>query len=133
MHKLIDDLMDRYEMDSIPSILDRIKTLGFKYATQAGITWGIDDIKVPEEKKAIIDEAKNKADVVLSNFNDGLLSDDERYRKNIEIWHEAKNDVEKLISQSLDKTGPVYDMWKSGGKRFVESNYRHGWNEGSYL
>ncbi|MBU3968831.1 DNA-directed RNA polymerase subunit beta' [Patescibacteria group bacterium] len=116
MHKLIDDLMDRYEMDKVPPILDRIKTLGFKYATYAGITWGIDDIRVPEEKKTIVDEAKKKAGVVLSNFNDGLLSDDERYRKNIEIWHEAKNDVEKIISQSLDKNGPVYDMWKSGAR-----------------
>jgi len=116
MHKLIDDLMIKYEMDEIPKILDKIKTLGFKYATLAGITWGIDDIKTPEEKYKIIDEAKKESEEVVSNFNDGLLSEDERYRKNIEIWHDAKNKVEKLISESLDKTGSVYDMWKSGAR-----------------
>lgn len=116
MHKLIDDLMDKYENDKIPNILDKIKTLGFKYATQAGITWGIDDIKVPEEKYTIVDEAKKKSEEVISNFNEGLLSEEEKSRKNIEIWHDAKNKVEKLISESLDKNGPVYDMWKSGAR-----------------
>ncbi|MEK7179932.1 MAG: DNA-directed RNA polymerase subunit beta' [Patescibacteria group bacterium] len=113
---LVDDLIEHYGIENIPRIMDKIKSFGFKYATIAGITWGLDDVKVPKEKPAIIEAAEKKTEEVLNQFNMGLISHDERYRKNIEIWHAAKNEIEALIPGTLEKNGPVYDMLKSGAR-----------------
>src|SRR3989344_3161064 len=113
---LVDDMLNRYGVERIPEIMDKIKNFGFKYTTYAGITWGIDDVKVPEKKKEVIEKAKAKSAEVLEQFNNGLLSRDERFRKNIEIWHGAKSEIEKMIPDYLDKSGPVYDMVFSGAR-----------------
>src|SRR3989344_828674 len=116
MAKIVETIIDRYGIENVPPILDRIKQLGFFYATRSGVTWGIDDIKIPEGKKAIIQKAKIQSEEVQTQYNDGLLSMDERMRKNVEIWHGTKNEVERLIPETLDKNGSVYDMWKSGAR-----------------
>ncbi len=113
---LIDDLIDRYGVIGIPPIMDKIKAFGFKYVTNAGITWGLDDVKIPNQKAEIIGEAKKKSMKVLEEYNEGLLSEDEKYRQNIEIWHAAKNEVEKIVPTALDKNGPVADMLYSGAR-----------------
>jgi len=116
MATLIDDLINKYGIAEIPTIMDRIKAFGFKYATYSGITWGIDDVVVPKDKKDVIEKAKGKSEEVYKQWREGLLSEDERLRKNIEIWHSAKSEIEKLIPESLDKAGSVYDMVYSGAR-----------------
>ena len=116
MSAIVEDLIEKYGIEKIPAILDKIKSFGFKYATYSGITWGIDDVTVPKEKQSIIEAAKAKSEEVVKQFNEGLLSDEERMRENIEIWHGAKNDIEKLIPETLDKKSSVYDMLKSGAR-----------------
>jgi len=116
MATLIDDLIERYGIESVPAILDKVKAFGFKYATKSGTTWGIDDVKIPEGKKAVIDAAKIEASDVMDQYNMGLLSREERLRKNIEIWHGAKGKVEKLIPDTLDPNGSVHDMVYSGAR-----------------
>lgn len=113
---IIDDLIISHGIDKIPGILDGIKTFGFKYATFSGITWGIDDVVIPEGKREVISKAKVQSEQVMHQFDEGLLTEEERQRKNIEIWHKAKSDVEKLIPASLDKMGSVYDMVNSGAR-----------------
>ncbi|MES3031189.1 MAG: DNA-directed RNA polymerase subunit beta' [Patescibacteria group bacterium] len=113
---IIDDLITTHGIEQIPAILDGIKSFGFKYATHSGTTWGIDDVVIPEGKKEVISKAKGQSEEVMSQFAEGLITDEERLRKNIEIWHKAKNDVEKLIPGSLDKMGSVYDMVNSGAR-----------------
>ncbi len=114
--KLVDDLIARYGLEKIPEIMDRIKTFGFRYVTQSGITWSLDDIRIPAEKDGIVDAAQLKSDEVMKHWQEGLLSEDERYRMNIEIWHAAKSEVEKLIPAALPKDGPVEDMLRSGAR-----------------
>jgi len=116
MAKIVDSLVDRYGILNVPPILDEIKQLGFFYATRSGVTWGIDDIQIPEGKADVIKRAKGKSSEVHDQYNGGLLSSEERFRKIIEIWHGAKNEVERLIPDSLDKNGSVYDMFKSGAR-----------------
>lgn len=116
MSALVDDMIVRYGIERIPEIMDKVKNFGFKYTTYAGITWGIDDVKVPEKKPAVIEKAKAKSAEVLEQFNNGLLSRDERLQKNIEIWHGAKSEIEKMIPDYLDKTSSVYDMVFSGAR-----------------
>jgi len=116
MGAMVNDLIDRYGIENIPHILDRVKEFGFKYATRSGVTWGIDDVVIPEGKKNVIDGAKKRADVVEEQYNEGLLSEDEKKRKNIEIWQGAKAEIEALIPKSLNENGSVYDMVMSGAR-----------------
>jgi DNA-directed RNA polymerase subunit beta' len=113
---IMDDLIITHDMKDIPIILDQIKTFGFKYATHSGTTWGIDDVVIPKGKIEVISKAKANSELVMDQFNEGLLTEEERLRKNIEIWHKAKNEVEKLIPASLNKMGSVYDMVTSGAR-----------------
>jgi len=116
MTALVDDLIERYGSDAVPNILDKVKTFGFRYVTIAGVTWGIDDIQVPAGKGEAIAKAKKKSDQITREYNDGLLSEEEKTRQNIEIWHAAKNEIEKMIPETLDKNGSVYDMITSGAR-----------------
>ena len=116
LSQIIDDMIIILGADKVAPILDRIKSFGFGYATYSGTTWGIDDIMVPESKKEIIARGKTMADVVSHQFEDGLLTEEERVRKHIEIWQRVKGEVEKAIPGSLDKTGSVYDMITSGAR-----------------
>ncbi len=113
---IIDDMITLLGAENVAPILDSIKSFGFKYATYSGTTWGIDDIVVPAIKHEIIGKGKEKADTVTQQFDEGLLTEEERVRKHIEIWQHVKGEVEKVISASLDKNGPVYDMVASGAR-----------------
>jgi DNA-directed RNA polymerase subunit beta' len=114
--KLVDDLIARYGLDKVPDIMDRIKNFGFRYVTQSGITWSLDDIQIPPEKDVIIAKAQKKSDEVVHHWQSGLLSEEERYRMNVEIWHSAKSEVEKIMEGTLPLNGPVRDMIKSGAR-----------------
>jgi DNA-directed RNA polymerase subunit beta' len=116
MAGVVDELISKYGMQNVAPILDAVKSFGFKYATHSGVTWGIDDIKEPEGKGKIIGAAKIKAEDVLEHYNMGFLSKEERLQKNIEIWHQCKNDIEKIIPETLEKDGSVYDMVYSGAR-----------------
>ncbi len=116
MSLLVDDLIDRYGIHNVADIVDKIKAFGFKYATVSGTTWGIDDVQEPKEKGAILDKAHQKADEVEAQFHEGLLSVPERLRKNVEIWHGAKNEIERLMPATLIPHGSVYDMLNSGAR-----------------
>ena len=116
MAGLVDDLINKYGIGNIPPIMDKIKAFGFKYATYSGVTWGIDDVNIPEKKPDVINAAKKKSEEVTTQYNDGLLSKEEKLRKNIEIWHGAKNEIEKLIPATLPVNGSVHDMVFSGAR-----------------
>ncbi|MFQ5661772.1 MAG: DNA-directed RNA polymerase subunit beta' [Candidatus Paceibacteria bacterium] len=116
MMALVEDLIKVYGLGEIPKIIDKIKKFGFQYATYSGITWGIDDVVVPEGKKDVIKSAKDKSKDILEQYNEGLLSKDEKRRMNIETWIGAKNEIESQIPDTLKKDGSVYDMWKSGAR-----------------
>ncbi|KND49055.1 MAG: DNA-directed RNA polymerase, beta' subunit [Parcubacteria bacterium C7867-005] len=110
MVDLVDDLIERYGIANIPAIIDRIKEFGFKYATHSGVTWGIDDVKIPEAKQGIIDKGRDKVRKVIDQYNDGLLSENERVQKSVEIWQSIKGEVEALIPATLGPKDSVYDM-----------------------
>ncbi len=114
--QIIDDMITLQGAEHVAPMLDKIKTFGFSYATYSGTTWGIDDIMIPPEKADIIKRSKALADTVTEQFNDGLLTEEERIRKHIEVWQHAKSEVEKAIPKSLDKRGSVYDMVTSGAR-----------------
>jgi len=119
MGALVHTLTSHYSLDGIPAILDKIKSFGFKYATHAGITWSISDVHVPEEKQKLIDEAKAAVVKEKENYENGLLTNDERRRATIEIWGRASGELRKHVVEALDPTGPVHNMITSGARGSV--------------
>ncbi len=116
MKGLVDDLIQKYGTDALPAIMDSIKDFGFKYATVSGVTWGIEDVKVPGNKYEIIDQARAKVKTTREQYESGLLSHDEMRIKNIEVWTATKDAVEKSMKEVMDTSGPVYDMVTSGAR-----------------
>ena len=100
--------------------LDKLKNLGFKYATNAGISISQFDIKVPDEKKKIIDDAKKKVREIQQQFQAGLLTEQERYNKIIDIWTDASSLVAdamlKLIKNDKNGFNSIYMMADSGAR-----------------
>lgn len=110
------DLIDDQGVDVVPKVVNKIKKFGFKYATQSGTTWGIDEVTVPEEKAGIIAAAREKEFIIREQFANGLLSRDERRRLIVEIWHLAKTEIEEVIPLKMDQNGSAFDLWKSGAR-----------------
>jgi len=113
---MMDNLLERYDFERIASILDKVKGFGFKYVTRSGISWGIDDLRVPAEKEELVKRSLGEASEVIAQYNDGLLSGEEQYRKTIEIWQKARMDIEQLMPQTLTPQGSVNDMLRSGAR-----------------
>ena len=116
MGELVDDLIERYGIENLPSIADKIKSFGFKYATKSGVTWGLDDVKIPLEKPEIVEKGRKEVNKVIEQWNDGLLSENERIQKSVEIWQATKQEIESLIPKTLALKDSVYDMTYSGAR-----------------
>ncbi|KKU38956.1 MAG: DNA-directed RNA polymerase subunit beta', partial [Parcubacteria group bacterium GW2011_GWA2_46_39] len=119
MSVVVEDLVTHYKLDGIPAILDKIKAFGFRYATYAGITWSISDVVIPEIKEKLVEEGREQAAKEQENFNNGLLTEDERYRMTVGIWGRVGNDLRKHVTAALDPNGPVHDMISSGARGSV--------------
>lgn len=116
MAELVDGLIQKYGIENVPPIMDKIKDFGFRYATHAGITWGIDDVKIPEGKDKLIEVGRGKVVDVVRQYEEGLLSEQERIQKSVEIWQGVRSEVEKLIPATLGIKDSVYDMTYSGAR-----------------
>lgn len=98
------------------NVLDKIKNLGFYYSSISGTTWSMDDLRVPDEKPQILQEAHKKVQEIQNQFAEGLLSVAERRGKVIEVWAQTKHEIEKLVPKYLDPHGPVVSIVQSGAK-----------------
>ena len=100
-------------------MLDAIKAQGYKYSTLSAITVAVPDAIMPDEKPEILAAADKKIEKVMKNFNRGLISDEERYRKTVEIWQAATEEVSEALSENLKKNhqrNPIYMMSDSGAR-----------------
>ncbi|RJQ31541.1 DNA-directed RNA polymerase subunit beta' [Candidatus Parcubacteria bacterium] len=116
LSKLVAQLIEKYGIDATPDILDKIKEFGFKYATASGISWGYQDVRIPVKKGEILAQAEKEANEIKNQYQEGLLTDSERYNKVIEIWQGAKNKIEELVPGAIDKMGPIYAMISSAAR-----------------
>ena len=113
---IIAEVFKRFKITETSKMLDRMKDLGFKYSTKAGITVGVSDIVVLAEKKEIIDAAHTKVDNVLKQFRRGLITEEERYDRVISIWSAAKDNIQSKLMDSLANTNPIFMMSDSGAR-----------------
>jgi DNA-directed RNA polymerase subunit beta' len=113
---IIAEVFKRFKITETSKMLDRMKDLGFKYSTKAGITVGVADIIVLPDKQEIIDEAQGKVDKVLKQFRRGLITEEERYDRVISIWSDAKDVIQGKLMASLNKRNPIFMMSDSGAR-----------------
>jgi len=90
--------------------IDSVKNLGFNMASRSGVSWGMDDLKIPEKKNQIINNSEEQVEIINRQYGEGFLTDGERKDKVIEIWNEAKNKITEEVRESLNKEGAVYTM-----------------------
>jgi DNA-directed RNA polymerase subunit beta' len=118
--QIVDRCFRRQGVSDTASLLDGIKTLGFKYSTQAGITIGVEDIQVPESKKTIMDNAEQEILLIEDQFQNGLISENDRYQSTIEVWSKATEKVTQALMDHLDKFNPIFMMANSGARGNVQ-------------
>jgi DNA-directed RNA polymerase subunit beta' len=120
LKRIVAALIRRYGNDDTAQVLDAIKRLGFRYATQSGTTIAISDITMPSEKDSILHSADEEVQRIERDYRRGLITDDERYNEVIEVWTKAKDQVTKAVSGVLDPYGPVAMMAQSGAKGNIQ-------------
>ncbi|MGG3449691.1 DNA-directed RNA polymerase subunit beta' [Domibacillus aminovorans] len=113
---IIAEVFKRFKITETSKMLDRMKDLGFKHSTKAGITVGVADIVVLGEKEGILHEAQAKVDNVMKQFRRGLITEEERYDRVISIWSAAKDVIQGKLMDSLDIRNPIFMMSDSGAR-----------------
>ncbi len=97
--------------------VDRIKAIGFKYATRSGATIAVSDLTVPSEKSVLLERANAEVNEVERQYRRGLLTEDEQYNRTIELWQQATSDVAAAVKKSLDPQVPLSMMALSGATK----------------
>ena len=116
---IISRCLTKHGTKTCAMMLDAIKAQGYKYSTLSAITVAVPDAIMPDEKPEILAAADKKIEKVMKNFNRGLISDEERYRKTVEIWQAATEEVSEALSENLKKNhqrNPIYMMSDSGAR-----------------
>ena len=121
---LVSEVIEKCGIKKAAAILDKIKEIGFEYATRSGISWGMTDLTVPPEKHAILDNGEKEVETVHKQYLDGLLTREERRARIIEIWFEAIEKISKLVVKELDPDGPVFSMVSSGARGSWGATYQ---------
>lgn len=110
LKKLVNEFLQKEGNDKTAQFVDQLKELGFRYVTQSGISLGMDDLQEPNDKEAIFDAADDRVGEVNQQFEMGLLTDEERKTRVIEIWNGVKNEITEKVRASIDPNGPIYAM-----------------------
>lgn len=108
--QIIAECFRQYHTTRTSVILDLIKQLGFTYSTRAGVTVAVSDVTVPEEKKSILAESEDKVRVVTNQYRRGLITDEERYDRVIEIWGQTKDRITDVLMKSMDRYNSIMLM-----------------------
>ncbi|TSC91612.1 MAG: DNA-directed RNA polymerase subunit beta' [Parcubacteria group bacterium Licking1014_17] len=119
------DILEKYGEERTVAFLDASKSYGFHYATISGASWGMDDLRVPPEKKKIIQEAEKLITENNALYSEGLLTEYERKMKSQEVWTLTKSKLEQLIIKQSDSENPIHMM--------VESKARGSWSVANQL
>jgi DNA-directed RNA polymerase subunit beta' len=114
--RLIDLLVQNFGATTISLVLDAFKDLGFKYATKAGITISKNDVVVPPEKQEILDKYDTLVADITGQYDDGLITQEERHEAVVEQWNAATDEVAEAMVNNLDVLNPIFMMANSGAR-----------------
>jgi len=113
---LVSDIIEKYDNKTACEVLDKIKEMGFEYATLSGLSWGMDDLVVPKEKPQLIKEAEEEVKKIEEYYRKGLLTYEERRNQVIEIWHQVKEKIQQLVPKALPENGTVFAIVDAGAR-----------------
>ena len=115
LESIIAQVFKRYKTTDTSMFLDRLKDLGFKYSTKAGITIAVSDIVTSKNKPEILKEGNELVDKINKQFQRGLITEEERFKKVIEVWNNAKLKVQKELEvySNENEDNPIFVMMKS--------------------
>ena len=118
--KKLGDLINRcikiHGLSESSEVLDNIKAKGFKYSTRSGLTYSMEDVKVPKEKKQILSNAEEQVENVRKQYRRGLITENERFNAVVNIWNNATIDVGKALEDNLEPLNPINLMVVSGAR-----------------
>lgn len=114
--KIVEKCINQYGLSRSAELLDYIKSTGFKYSTTGGITVSIDDVKVPEAKNEILQNAQEQVDNISKQYKRGLITEEERYQSVIKIWEQATDKVKDAMKENFTALNPVFMMSDSGAR-----------------
>ena len=114
--KIFDKCIRAHGTTDTVTVLDAIKSLGYKFSTKGALTISVFDMKIPETKLSILDDAQKAVDKVTKQYKRGLITDEERYNKVIGIWNEAVDSISDDLMDNLDQYNPIYMMATSGAR-----------------
>jgi len=113
---IVGSVLSDYGREVAAGFIDRVKQLGFTYATHSGLSWGMNDLKVPEKKNEVLAQAEGEVTTIREQYEEGLLTEEERYRMTVAAWERAREAMGKLTQAGLDTEGSVYAMVNSGAR-----------------
>jgi DNA-directed RNA polymerase subunit beta' len=116
LKRIVTECSKRLSDEDMAEVMDKIKALGFRYATKSGTTIAMNDIEVPGIKGKLLEEAEEKTAIIESQYEKGLITEDERYNGVVGVWMEATDRVADATFASLDPQSGVYMMATSGAK-----------------
>ncbi len=154
----IGEFFEKYDNILTAELVNNIKDVGFEYACLSGNTFAINDIKIPEKKYEVMTIAKIEIAKIEEQYFQGLISEQERYEKVVELWSRVKAEIEDMMKDNFDEFNPIFTMVESGARGSmaqlvqvagmkgqvaspsgkiiefpVEANYKEGFNEFEYF
>jgi len=117
LKQIISECFKEYGRVKTAELADEIKRLGFNYATRAGATIAISDVKVPEGKQDELAKADARVAELEEQYRDGLITENEKYQQTIDTWNEATENIRKMVENTLDPYGSIYTIANSGATK----------------
>ena len=114
--KLVANCYDHFGATKTAEVIDNVKNLGYHYACIAGMTVAVSDVIVPPKKKEIIADTQVQVNKVERQYGRGLITDEERYKKVVQLWTDATNNVGKAMMANMDPFNPIFMMADSGAR-----------------
>ncbi len=114
--QIINKCINRHPSTETCVVLDDIKSLGYKYSTRAALTVSVSDMKIPEEKETILAEGDKEVEKVTKLYRRGLMTDEERHNKVINVWEEADKKITDALLANLGEYNDIYMMAHSGAR-----------------
>ncbi|MDE2903119.1 MAG: DNA-directed RNA polymerase subunit beta', partial [Chloroflexota bacterium] len=117
LRRVIEMVFYNTDMDVTGDVANQLKNLGMYWATRSGVTMGIKDLQIPDVKRRVERETDDRVSSIRASFDDGLITDDERYRLTVKAWTDAMATVSSSVEESMDEMSPVYMMGNSGAAK----------------
>ncbi|MCY3958054.1 MAG: DNA-directed RNA polymerase subunit beta', partial [Chloroflexi bacterium] len=117
LRRVIEMVFYNTDMDVTGDVANQLKNLGMHWATRSGVTMGIKDLEIPEVKRQVERETDARVSGIRASFDDGLITNDERYRLTVKAWTDAMATVSSSVEESLDPMSPVFMMGNSGAAK----------------